>query len=125
MQKTQLISTVIIIGILDFIGNRLFETCRFQIWYKPVCISLIFISYTVGYQYWKKRQFVWLKIFWSFIYSFIIFYFLIYWALEITGYYNNNFIYKTYIHIGSTPLTFGFLYLIELAAKNTDNVKKN
>ena len=120
MRNKRLIITVLLIGILDFIGNRLFENYRFQIWYKPVSFILIVSTFILGYNYWKTRHYTWLKIFWSFIYSFIILYFIIFWTLEFTGYYYNNFIYKTFIHFGSTPLTFGFLYLIEYAVMSTD-----
>ena len=125
MRNKHLVITVLLIGIVDFIGNRLFDTCRFEFWYKPTYFSLIIANFLIGYKYWKTREHIWLKVFWSFIYSFITIYFLASWALEFVGYSKNYFIYKTYIHIGLTPLTFGFIYLIEFTVNNSENPKKS
>ena len=125
MRNKHLIITVLLIGIVDFIGNRLFDTCRFQFWYKAAYFSLIIVNFVIGYNYWKTREHTWLKVFWSFVYSFVILYFLISWAFEFIGYSKNYFIYKTYINIGLTPLTFGFIYLIEYAVINSENSEKS
>ncbi len=122
MRNKHLIVTVLLIGMVDFIGYRLFETSNRQYWFKPVYFSFIVINFLLGFNFWKKRTYNWLKIFWSAFYCSIMMYFIVSWALEYLGIYKCNFIYKTFIHFGLSPLTFGFLYLIEFTVKNSDDI---
>ena len=124
MRNKHLIITLLLIGIVEFVGTRIFDNSRYEYWFKPIYFLLIVFNFILGYHYWKTRVYDWLKVFWACLYSFVLFYFLVYWTLDYFGYYHTKFIYKSYLQIGLTPLTFGLFYLIEFAVINNDESRK-
>jgi len=116
-KKLLLIFTLSLIAIIEYIGNRCFELYRFKAWFPSISFILICFDFCIGYNYWKREDQRWLCHIWMYIYIFILTYFVINWFLFTIGFIDNGFLYKSYLHFGTSPLTFGLVYLISVLSK--------
>ncbi len=116
-KKGLIIFTLFLIGIIDYLGSRSFEFYNSRGWFPTFYFLLIGLNFIFGYNYWKREAEKWVLYIWNYIYVFIFSYYIFFWALYMMNLSSHNFLFKTYIHIGLSPLTFGFVYLIRILSK--------
>ena len=124
MKNRHLIVTLTFLFFIDYVGNRCFELYRYKIWFPFAYFVLICFNFGIGYNFWNKLEERWIKYIWFYIYALIILYYSINWILFLLGFAHNGFLYKTYVHIALTPLTFGFVWLISYLSKVRTNIRE-
>lgn len=118
-----LVITLISIAILDYIGSRSFEFYNSKPWFPTFYFILICFNLGIGYKYWKNTAEKWVSYIWTYIYISILSYYILFWVLYMFRLTNHNFLFKTYVHIGLSPLTFGFVYLINFLSKVRNDIE--
>lgn len=117
MKYYRLLFTIFIILLNDSLCNLFFNKPQFSHYNSFIIFTLLLLTATIGWLYWRKAANILVLYLWIILYGFFLFNYLIRWILSTEGFLNGYFIVHSYAGFGLSPLTFGLFYLLNKLLK--------